>query len=176
MAMKIGILSDTHTEVNRARETIDMLIDDGAEFIIHAGDIGEVEVLKLLEESPLRYVAVYGNNDAHLAQYHKKYNLVQEPHYFKLADTKFKLMHLPYYMNADSEVVIFGHTHEFSVEFTTSGTLYLNPGESCARNKELSESVMLEVTDDNFLVTYYAKKTKNSEIKYKKFSYKRIKK
>jgi putative phosphoesterase len=174
--MKIGILSDSHTKAKRAKEAITMLIDEGAEFLIHAGDIGDVEVLKALKESYLRYVAVYGNNDAHLAHFHGQYNLVQEPHYFKLENTKFKLMHLPYYMNADSEVIIFGHTHEFSVEFTSNGTLYLNPGESCARNKPLSECVLLEVTDDEFLVTYYAKKPKDLEFKYKKFSYKRLKK
>ena len=172
--MKIGILSDTHTKVKKAKEAIDMLIVEGAEFLIHAGDIVEVEVLELLKNSGVRYIAVYGNNDAHLAQYHRKYNLVQEPHYFKLAHTKFKLMHLPFYMNADSEVVIFGHTHEFSTEFTTNGTLYLNPGESCARNKPISECVMLEITYDEFLVTYFTKKSKDLEFKYKKYSYDRI--
>ena len=40
-------------------------------------------------------------------------DLVQEPHYFKLAKTKFKLMHLPFFMSPDSEVVIYGHTHAF---------------------------------------------------------------
>jgi len=172
--MKIGILSDTHKQVKRAKETIDMLLDEGAEFLIHAGDIVEVEVLELLKNSSLKYVAVYGNNDAHLAKYHSKYNLVQEPHYFKLDNTKFKLMHLPYYLGSDSEVVIFGHTHEFSIEFTKNGTLYLNPGESCARNKPKSECIMLEINNKKFLVTYYAKKIKDLEFKYKKYSYDRI--
>lgn len=174
--MKIGILSDTHTKVKKAKESIELLIKEGAEFLIHAGDIVEVEVLELLKASGVRYMAVYGNNDAHLAHYHTKYNLVQEPHYFKLADTKFKLMHLPYYLGADCEVVIFGHTHEFSVEFTPHGTLYLNPGESCARNKQVSECAMLEVTDEQFLVTYYAKKDKKKEFESEKFAYTRIQK
>lgn len=174
--MKIGILSDTHTKVQKAKETIDMLLGEGAEFLIHAGDIVEVEVLQLLKNSGVRYIAVYGNNDAHLAQYNRKYNLVQEPHYFKLANTKFKLMHLPYYLGADSEVVIFGHTHEFSVEFTPHGTLYLNPGESCARNKNVSECAMLEVTKTQFQVTYYTKKEKKKEFENEKFAYTRIQK
>lgn len=174
--MKIGILSDTHTKVKKAKQTIDMLKAEGAEFLIHAGDIVEVEILQLLKNTELRYVAVYGNNDTHLVAHHQQYNLVQEPHYFKLANTKFKLMHLPLHMSADSEVVIFGHTHEFFLDFTTNGALYLNPGESCARNKPLSECVMLEVKDDEFLVTYYTKKEKDLDFKSKNFSYKRIKK
>lgn len=172
--MKIGIISDTHTKVKKANRALDMLIKNGAEFIVHAGDIGKSETLKLLKECGKRYVAVYGNNDAHLVEHHNNYNLVQEPHYFKLKDSKFKLMHLPFYMSPDSEVVIFGHTHEFSCEFT-NGTLFLNPGESCARNKPVSECAMLEVSDDKFLVTYYTRAKKEDFVKTKEFTFQREK-
>ena len=173
--MKIGIISDTHTKVDMAKEALDLLIENGAEFIIHAGDIVEVETLELLKNCGLKYVAVYGNNDAHLGQFHGKYNLVQEPHYFKLANTKFKLMHLPYYMAPDADIVIFGHTHEFETDFK-NGTLFLNPGEVCARSKPLSESALLEIKDDKFLVTYYTKERKTKKekkFKHQKFSYER---
>ena len=173
--MKIGILSDTHTHTDNAKAAIDMLVAQGAHFLVHAGDIGEVEVLNMLESSGLRYVAVYGNNDAHLARYHTKYNLVQEPHSFKLANTTFKLMHLPLYMSADTEVVLFGHTHTFSVEFTPHGTLFLNPGEVCARNKKLSECAMLEVSETHFSLNYYSKKD-NAPFETEEFSFERIKK
>lgn len=172
--MKIGIISDTHTKVKRAKEAISLLKSNGAEFIIHAGDIGEVDTLDLMQDSELRYVAVYGNNDAHLVHQHNRYNLVQEPHYFKLSDTTFKLMHLPYYMTPDTEVVISGHTHEFSCEFINN-TLYLNPGECCARNKPISECAMLEVQDDKFLVTYYTKPKKSEVFDIQEFSYERAK-
>jgi len=170
--MKIGILSDTHSKVKKAQESIEQLIEDGAEFIVHAGDVCEKETLELLKNCGKRYVCVYGNNDAHLAQYHNDYNLVQEPHYFKLADTKFKLMHLPFYMTPDTEVVLFGHTHEFQSEFI-EGTLFLNPGESCARNKPVSECAMLEVKVENFKVTYYTKEKDDKKFKTKKYRYDR---
>ncbi len=173
--MRIGIISDTHSKVAMAGEALDLLIKNGAEFIIHAGDIGEVQTLNLLKNCGVGYVAVYGNNDAHLAEFHGKYNLVQEPHYFKLANTKFKLMHLPYYMAPDSDVIIFGHTHEFEVDFK-NGTLFLNSGEVCARSKPLSECAMLEVSQDKFLVTYYTKEIKtkkDKKFKQQIFSYER---
>ena len=170
--MKIGIISDTHSKVKKAQEALDMLLENGAEFIIHAGDIGEYETLELLENCDKRYVAVYGNNDAHLVQYHNKYNLVQEPYYFKLAETTFKLMHLPFYMTPDTEVVISGHTHQFHSDFV-KGTLFLNPGESCARNKPISECAMLEVKEKKLKVTYYTKDKNDTMFKSKKFSYER---
>lgn len=174
--MKIGILSDTHSKVKKAKEVLNHLIENGAEFIIHAGDVVEKETLNLLEACGKKYIAVYGNNDAHLVEYHNRYNLVQEPYYFKLADTKFKLMHLPFYMSHDAEVIIFGHTHKFEVEFI-EGTLFLNSGEACARNKPISECAMLEVSQDRFVVTYYIKEEKDKSYKTEQtFSYERQKK
>lgn len=170
--MKIGILSDTHTKVKRAADSLAQLIGNGAEFIVHAGDVCEVQTLELLKNCSKPYVCVYGNNDAHLALHHNEYNLVQEPHYFKLADTDFKLMHLPFYMNPDTEVILYGHTHDFKSEFI-EGTLFLNPGESCARNKPVSECAMLEVQKEHFIVTYYFKDKSKKKFKTKEFIYKR---
>ncbi len=171
--MKIGILSDTHRKVKRSQRNIEHLLNSGAEFLIHAGDIGDPAVLKQLKESGVRYIVVYGNNDAHLHTLHNRYNLVQEPHYFLLAKTKFKLMHLPFYMQADAEVVLFGHTHTFECDFK-NGTLFLNPGESCARNKPLSECAMLEVSETVFHVTYYHRKIKSKHYDAQQFRFERV--
>ncbi len=154
--MKIGILSDTHKKEGRSQKVIDHLKSQGAEFLVHAGDIVKPEILGQLKESGLRYVAVYGNNDAALVHYHTQYNLVQEPHYFKLGGVSFKLMHLPFYMNGDTEVVIFGHTHVFECDFK-SRTLFLNPGEACARDEPFSSCMMLETSDTTFNVTHYVR-------------------
>ncbi len=172
--MKIGIISDTHRKFNKAKKALNTLLEDGAEFIVHAGDIVEVEILDLLKNCGKRYVAVYGNNDRHLISYQNDYNLVQEPYYFKIENTKFKLMHHPFYMDPDTEVILFGHTHKFKSEFN-NGTLFLNPGESCARDKPVSQCAMLEVTDDNFLVTHYERAKKSDTFDATSFSYERIK-
>lgn len=170
--MKIGIISDSHTKVKKANRAIETLKNDGAEFIIHAGDIVEVQTLESLKNSGLKYMAVYGNNDAHLAEFHSKFNLVQEPYYFKMASTKFKLMHLPFYMLPDADVVIFGHTHKFSTEFVNN-TLFLNSGEICARNKPVSEWAMLEIQESEFTVTAYTRVNKSEEIQRQEFKYAR---
>jgi len=170
--MKIGILSDTHSKVGRAKKVIDLLVENGAEYLIHAGDICEVEVLEYLKEKQLTYLAVYGNNDANIVQYHQEYNLVQEPHLFKIKDVSFKLMHLPYYMSPDSDVVIFGHTHIFETDFK-NGTLFINPGEACARNKPLSECATLEISDTEFKIEYFSRALKTKEWKIQHINYER---
>ncbi len=170
--MKIGVLSDTHKKTALSQDIITQLLNDGAEFFIHAGDIVKTENLDQLKNSGKKYVAVYGNNDAHLVEVHNQYNLQQEPHLFKLAKTTFKLMHLPYYMSPDTEIVIFGHTHEFECDFK-NGTLFLNPGEACARNDGRSECVLLEVTPDEFKIKHYSKKPKDQKYKTQKFCFER---
>ena len=170
--MKIGLISDTHSKVSKTQKALDMLLENGAEFIIHAGDIVEVEILDLLKNCGKKYVAVYGNNDAHLIQYHNKYNLVQEPNYFKLANLKFKLMHLPFYMNADADIIISGHTHYFHSDFK-NGTLFVNPGEICARKKPISECAMLKISDKKFKVTHYTKDKEADIFNEKEYTYER---
>ena len=170
--MKIGVISDTHSKIKKAKKAIDRLLEDGAEFFIHAGDIVETEILDMLEATDKKYIAVYGNNDAHLVEYHDKYNLVQEPYYFKLADTKFKIMHLPFYMNGDTEIIISGHTHFFHAE-QKGNTLFLNSGEVCARKKPTTEFAMLEVVEEDFFVTHYEKSENEKKFNLNTYSFKR---
>lgn len=170
--MKIGILSDTHTKLGRAKKVIDHLIENGAEYLIHAGDICEVEVLAYMKASRLPYIAVYGNNDAHMVEYHRSYNLVQEPHLFTIKGQRFKLMHLPYYMNPDAPIIIFGHTHTFECDYK-NGTLFLNPGEACARNKSVSECAMLTISSEAFEVDAYSRALKTKEWKVQHMNFER---
>ncbi|WP_300363989.1 YfcE family phosphodiesterase, partial [Hydrogenimonas sp.] len=160
--MKLGILSDTHKKVGRARKAIDTLVENGAEFLIHAGDIGKEETLAYMEATGLPYVAVLGNNDRKLAHLTERYHLFREPHYFEIGDLKVKLMHHPWFLSPDADLIVFGHTHKFSLECRTDGKLFLNPGEACARNKPVSEAVLLEVREDAWDVTHFQRRIKET--------------
>ena len=170
--MKIAVISDTHRKFALAKEALNHLVSLGAEYIVHAGDICEYDTLAYIKNLDLPYIAVYGNNDAHMVQYHNEFKLVKEPYYFKIKDIKFKLMHLPFYMTPDCDVVIFGHTHMFEAT-KKAQTLYLNPGEVCAREKPLSESVLLEITQSAFLVKYFAKDIRSDTITTKEYKFER---
>jgi len=166
--MKIGIFGDTHKRIGRSQRVINKLLDEGAQYLIHAGDIVRVEVLNQLKATDLPYVAVLGNNDAHLQSYTNDFNIVKEPYYFKIKDTTFKLMHLPFYMSADANVIISGHTHIFDVQ-NTKKSLFINPGEACARNKDLSECALLEVTKNEYNINYFYRKIKTDNWENKNF-------
>jgi uncharacterized protein len=155
--MKIGILSDSHLKSDYTKEVIDFLKEINSEYLVHAGDLCVEKNLELLEESGLTYVASF------------KYNIKQEPYYFKIKETKFKLMHLPYHLTPDSDVVIFGHTHVFETDYK-SNTLFINPGEVCAREKPLIECAQLEIKENEYIISRYFKNI--NEINFTKEEYK----
>jgi len=165
--MKIGIISDTHKKLGRAKKAIDLLIDKGVEFIVHAGDIVKVEVLEYLEEKNIRYVAVLGNNDFHLYSVVDKFNLFSEPHYFKLANKTWKLMHYPKYIfPLDTDIIVYGHTHDVDISFNGKN-LILNPGEVCARDHGFSTCMTLDIEENRYIVTLFYRKIGESEWKSK---------
>jgi putative phosphoesterase len=168
--MKIGILSDTHKKVGRAKKAIDLLISKNVDYIIHAGDIVKIEILEYLKNSGISYIAVYGNNDRHLLQYHNDFNLVQEPHYFKIQEISFKLMHHPYFMTNDVDVVIYGHLHISNIQ-KHGETVFINPGETCARDRPVSKVAILDITEQNYEATLYERIIKEKEWTSKKFSF-----
>ena len=171
--MKIGIISDTHKKVGRAKRAIDLLIEKGVEFIVHAGDIVKVEVLEYLEEKNIRYVAVLGNNDFHLYSVVDKFNIVTEPYYFKLAGKTWKLMHYPKYMfPLDTDIIVYGHTHDVDISFNGKN-LILNPGEVCARDHGFSTCMTLDVEEEKYIVTLFYRKIGTEEWKEKVKEFKR---
>ena len=168
--IKIGILSDSHLKSDYTSDVINFLKAQKCEYLIHAGDLCTEKNLQLLEESNLKYIAVFGNNDRNLLSLSSKYNIKQEPYYFKIQDLKFKLMHLPYHMTPDSDIVIFGHTHEFECDYKNK-TLFLNPGEVCAREKPVIECVKLEINENEYIITRYYKNINEENFKKEEIIY-----
>jgi putative phosphoesterase len=159
---KVGVISDSHRKLSRAILAVDLLIEKGAEYFIHAGDIVEIKLLEYIKSKNIPYSCVFGNNDGELVAYQEEYNIQKEPYTFKLKNRIIKLMHKPHYLSNDADIVIFGHTHMFNTSYT-NGTLFLNPGELCARNKNLSECVLLKIKKSSYVVDYYKRVIKTKE-------------
>lgn len=142
----IGIISDTHGLVRP--QVIAALT--GAELIIHAGDIGSPDVLKILEAiAPV--IAVRGNNDQDpWAAKIPLTNVVEHQSYF------FYVVHELDHLDVDpvaSELsaIIFGHSHRASAE-RRKGVLFLNPGSAGPRRFTLPVTVArLHITDTGLI-------------------------
>jgi len=131
----IGVISDTHGLLRP--EALDAL--RGATHILHAGDVGDIEILDALR-SIAPVTAIRGNIDTHgpTAQLpateavELEGRLVYMLH--SLADLDLKPE------AAGIAVVIYGHSHKPSVEIR-KGVLYLNPGSAGPRRFKLPISV-----------------------------------
>src|SRR5262249_36022059 len=60
--MRLGILSDTHNYLTRTRCAVELLRAEGAEVLIHCGDLTGPEVVSACAVLPCYFV--FGNNDA----------------------------------------------------------------------------------------------------------------
>ena len=61
--MRLGILSDTHDQVGRTAGAVAMLAAEGAEELVHCGDLTGPEVVHACAGAGLPCHYVYGNND-----------------------------------------------------------------------------------------------------------------
>jgi putative phosphoesterase len=60
--MRLGILSDTHDQLDRVRRAVELLRSAGAEALVHCGDITRPDVVAACAVLPCHFA--FGNHDA----------------------------------------------------------------------------------------------------------------
>jgi uncharacterized protein len=131
-AQTIGVISDTH---GLLRPEVSEIFKD-VSLILHAGDIGSLEVLKTLKHlAPV--VAVRGNNDIGAWA-----NRVPQTKLVKAGRISIFMLHdlKELKVKSDYDVVISGHSHRPSIS-RLDDTLFLNPGSAGPRRFKLPISV-----------------------------------
>lgn len=81
---KIGLLSDSHGRATTTRRAVEILLEAGAQSLVHLGDVGSVEVIDELVVEPVAGKAievrlVFGNVDwdrASMSQYAQHLGLI----------------------------------------------------------------------------------------------------
>jgi putative phosphoesterase len=141
--MRIGVISDTHGLLRD--EAVAAL--RGVEHILHLGDVGDVAILRELENlAPV--TAVRGNVDTH-----GECSLLPQTEVIEFAGHSLYLLHHLAELDlnpkaAGFSAVLYGHTHQPKIE-TIDGVLYFNPGSAGPRRFELPVSVgFLQIFDE----------------------------
>ena len=131
----VGIISDTHGLLRP--EAIEFL--NGCDSIVHAGDLGDPDILKTLESIAPTF-AVRGNVDRGLwARTLPDKDLVEAAG---------KLLYVIHNLDeldldpaaAEIDAVIFGHSH-MPASYEKDGVLYFNPGSAGPRRFKLPVTV-----------------------------------
>jgi putative phosphoesterase len=133
--LEVGLISDTHGLLRP--EAIESL--RGSDYIVHAGDIGDPEILKALAEiAPV--TAVRGNNDKGLWA-----SNIRETEVLQVGEVCIYVTHNLADLDLDPaaagyQVVVSGHSHQPKSE-SRGGVLFVNPGSAGPRRFNLPVSV-----------------------------------
>ncbi len=131
----VGVISDTHGLLRP--EAVAALAD--ADLILHAGDIGKLEVLEGLKTiAPV--IAVRGNNDKGAWA-----EAIPERETVRIEETSVHILHIEKELSFNPEVagvqiIISGHSHKPTIE-ERAGVLFVNPGSAGPRRFKLPISV-----------------------------------
>jgi putative phosphoesterase len=135
-ARRIGVISDTHGLLRA--EAIEAL--SGSELILHAGDIGNAQILEELRAMVAPVIAVRGNNDKGVwakAIHEREVVVIDSISIYMLHDVKELKSDVS---KEDFQIVVSGHSHKPLVK-ERSGVLFLNPGSAGPRRFNLPISV-----------------------------------
>lgn len=147
--MKIGVLSDTHDQVEFIQAAILKFNSEQVDLVVHCGDWVSPFILPLFQSLQAPMKGVFGNNDGdkfrHLVYQRKLHlDLVVEDRFldFEIADKRIAVFHGDYSGIVDAlvtcgkyDLVLHGHTHQ-PVNARHGKTLSLNPGSLMKRTSD----------------------------------------
>lgn len=136
--MKLGILSDTHDQVQRIERAIALFNRERVAKVYHLGDWCSPFSVQLFEESQCPVIGIFGNNDGDLYKM-----VVRKPSNVDLQDRFFvdtvngkriALIHgdpkevaHDLFQSKQYDILLYGHTHVAKIE-RNEKTLLINPG------------------------------------------------
>jgi uncharacterized protein len=153
--MKIGIMSDTHDDIENVQEAIEIFNKEKVEYVIHAGDYIFSGVTKEFKKLNSKLIGVLGNNDIERVEILQDFldingELKGEMGEITLDGLKFGIYHgtsngiKKSLINSKKyNIVVCGHTHMREPESSgvikdNKETFVLNPGPAHRKNTSIS--------------------------------------
>jgi len=144
--MKLGVISDSHDNLNMIKKAVNILNKENIDFLIHCGDIISPFISRVFEGLNEKikngnFYGVFGNNDGDLLYLietlGKICKLSSNEAILELAGKKIYVSHGPDPLvikslakSGEFDIIATGHTHDHKIE-TINNTLVINPGELC---------------------------------------------
>jgi putative phosphoesterase len=155
---RIGIISDTHGQVDSTRSAVRLLESLEVELVIHCGDIGSTAIVRLFEQWPAHFV--FGNVDEDVAGLRRAIKACGQTCHDRFGTLEIDGVKIAFLHGDDwrlleqtisegnFDMVCHGHTHRRREE-RSGKTLILNPGAIYRANPHTFATVdlpSLEVT------------------------------
>ena len=135
--MRIGILSDTHNNYRNVEAALRLLSDRGVSFVLHCGDIEDVQTVRLFQGFTTHFV--FGNCDVNkeeLTKVIRESGAALHEHFgnLELAGRKIAWIHgdnqrlfREVEQSEAYDFLFYGHSHR-AEQHRTGPTLVVNPG------------------------------------------------
>jgi len=159
--MLVGILADTHDNLEKVDAALRTLNAKGVDLVLHAGDYVSPFVIPRFADLQSPMIGVLGNNDGdhRLLQRrfdeHDQLSLRGRFACVSAGDLAIGLLHgdeqelLEVLIRRKTfDVIVHGHTHQVAVS-RLSGTLIINPGEACGYLTGRSTIAVLDTVTRN---------------------------
>ncbi len=143
--MLVGVLSDSHDNIEGVEKAIEFFNDRGVDFVFHLGDIVSPFTLRIFSRLEPELAIVFGNNDGDkllLSSIARENGFIisEPPLTLELANKKILALHGwrgPEYTvsivdsiakSRSFDIILYGHTHKVDVR-RIEDVLVVNPGE-----------------------------------------------
>lgn len=142
--MLVGIISDTHENMNAIDKAVEIFNQRNVKVVFHAGDIISPITFSHFDKLTCDIHLVFGNNDGEKQmlkeRYTKRGSIIQEPPLEYVLEEnnkkiKFVIFHSPPHNIEELarsglyNYIIYGHTHKKELK-TVGNTMVINPGEA----------------------------------------------
>ncbi|MBS7642018.1 MAG: metallophosphoesterase [Candidatus Bathyarchaeia archaeon] len=139
--MRIGIISDTHDNLEAVRRATRIFAERGVHTVLHAGDWCAPFTMRALVVDRCKVIGVYGNVDGERSMLKKTAEemgySIEDFQSIELEGVKIALLHGTIEAIVDGlarsglyNLIVRGHTHKFEVK-KVGNTVLINPGEAC---------------------------------------------
>lgn len=152
--MLIGVISDSHDNMNMLKKAVDLFNERGVELVLHAGDYIAPFTAREFKRLSCRLVGVFGNNDGEkfgLTRNFEEFGELHEGiHQLKIDGKMIAITHSPEMATTLAsrnayDAVIYGHTHRAEIK-KEGKTLIVNPGECGGWLEGTSTIALLDTT------------------------------
>lgn len=148
--MALGIISDTHDDMEQIRKAVELFNARGVSHVLHAGDLVSPFTFDFLAGLRCPFTGIFGNNDGDRLLLNKRSggNIHVQPLGLELEGRKIALVHEPLAVDSLArsglfDAVIYGHIHEPDIR-KTDGALVINPGKAARLHKGRSTLAVLD--------------------------------
>lgn len=160
----IGIISDSHDNMNAIRKAVKFFNEKKVKAVLHAGDLISSFTARAFKDLESKLYFVFGNNDGDKVTLTKRFEEIGATSCGNFGDLTIDGLHIALLhgtnealvkalaISGEFDVVIRGHTHDPGVKII-EGVPVINPGEASGVLSGKSTVAILEIANLNVEIT-----------------------